>query len=175
MRYRTFPDTDLRVSEVGFGTWTLATGWWGEKTDEEAIAMMRRALDEHGINFFDAADTYGNGRAERQLAEAFRGRRDQVVYATKVGYDIYDETAVAAAARGSRVPAHGRGPLPGAAGDGPHRRAAAAQHKDGARARSGGLGDLSRAAEGRQGPGLGRGFRPGDRLALRSGGALPAG
>src|SRR5690606_31846952 len=96
MRYRTFPDTDIRVSEVSFGTWTLATGWWGEKTDEEAIAMMRRAFDEHGINFFDAADTYGNGRAERQLAEAFRGRRDQVVYATKVGYDIYDEAAVAA-------------------------------------------------------------------------------
>jgi aryl-alcohol dehydrogenase-like predicted oxidoreductase len=37
--------------------------------------MLRRALDEHGVTFFDAADAYGNGRAERQLAEAFRGRR----------------------------------------------------------------------------------------------------
>src|SRR5512132_2494552 len=80
MRYRTFPGTDVSVSEVGFGTWTLATGWWGEKTDDEAVAMMRRALDEHGVNFFDAADTYGNGRSERQLAEAFRGRRHEVVY-----------------------------------------------------------------------------------------------
>ena len=42
-------------------------------------AMLRRALDEHGVTFFDAADAYGNGRAERQLAEAFRGRRDEVV------------------------------------------------------------------------------------------------
>src|SRR3954471_12075625 len=93
MRFRTFPGTSLSVSEVGFGTWTLATGWWGEKTDDEAVALLRRALDEHGITFFDAADTYGNGRSERQLAEAFRGRRQDVVYATKVGYDIYEEAA----------------------------------------------------------------------------------
>src|SRR5471030_1616511 len=93
MKYRLFPGTDVRVSEVGFGTWTIATGWWGEKSDAEAVAMLRHALDQHGITFFDAADTYGNGRAERQLAEAFRGKRDQVVYATKVGYDIYDEVA----------------------------------------------------------------------------------
>lgn len=96
MRYRTFPGTDLRVSEVGFGTWTLATNWWGEKTDEEAVAMLRRSLDEHGVTFFDAADTYGNGRSERQLATAFRGRRQEVVLATKIGYDIYDEAAVQA-------------------------------------------------------------------------------
>ena len=95
MRYRTFPGTTISVSEVGFGTWTISTGWWGEKTDAEAVAMLRRALDEHGVTFFDAADAYGNGRAERQLAEAFRGRRNEVVLATKVGYDIYDEAAVA--------------------------------------------------------------------------------
>ena len=93
MRYRTFPGTNVRVSEVGFGTWTIATGWWGEKTDAEAIAMLRSAHDDHGITFFDAADTYGNGRSERQLAEAFRGKRSSVVYGTKVGYDIYDEAA----------------------------------------------------------------------------------
>src|SRR3954464_14704258 len=95
MRYRTFPGTSVRVSEVGFGTWTVATNWWGEKTDAEAVAMLRRAHDDFGVTFFDAADTYGNGRSERQLAEAFRGRRKDVVYATKVGYDIYDESAQA--------------------------------------------------------------------------------
>src|SRR5215475_2256285 len=93
MRFRTFPGTSISVSEVGFGTWTISTGWWGEKTDDEAVAMLRRALDDHGVNFFDAADAYGNGRSERQIAEAFRGRRDEVVIATKVGYDIYDEEA----------------------------------------------------------------------------------
>jgi len=95
MKYRTFPGTNVTVSEIGFGTWTVSTGWWGEKTDAEAVAMMRRALDEHGMTFFDAADAYGNGRAERQIAEAFRGRRSEVVIGTKVGYDIYDEAAVA--------------------------------------------------------------------------------
>jgi aryl-alcohol dehydrogenase-like predicted oxidoreductase len=95
MKYRVFPGTNVRVSEVGFGTWTIATSWWGEKSDAEAIGMLRSSLDDHGITFFDAADTYGNGRSERQLAEAFRGRRSEVVYGTKVGYDIYDETAQA--------------------------------------------------------------------------------
>jgi aryl-alcohol dehydrogenase-like predicted oxidoreductase len=95
MKYRTFPNTNVTVSEVGFGTWTVSTGWWGEKTDAEAVGMMRRALDEHGVTFFDAADAYGNGRAERQIAEAFRGRRSEIVIGTKVGYDIYDEVALA--------------------------------------------------------------------------------
>jgi aryl-alcohol dehydrogenase-like predicted oxidoreductase len=93
MKYRVFPNTDVRVSEVGFGTWTLSTGWWGDKTDAEAVTMMRRARDEHGITFYDAADAYGNGRAERQIADAFRGRRHEIVIGTKVGYDIYDEEA----------------------------------------------------------------------------------
>ena len=93
MKHRTFPGTSISVSEVGFGTWTISTGWWGEKTDAEAVAMLRRALDDHGVTFFDAADAYGNGRSERQLADAFRGRRQDVVIATKVGYDIYDEAA----------------------------------------------------------------------------------
>jgi aryl-alcohol dehydrogenase-like predicted oxidoreductase len=95
MKYRVFPGTDLRVSDVGFGTWTISTGWWGDKTDAQAVDMLRRALDDHGVTFFDAADAYGNGRAERQLAEAFRGRRSEVVIATKIGYDIYDEAAAA--------------------------------------------------------------------------------
>jgi aryl-alcohol dehydrogenase-like predicted oxidoreductase len=93
MRYRLFPGTDIKVSEVGFGTWTLSTGWWGEKTDDEAVDMLRVAYDKFGVNFFDTADTYGNGRGERQLAEAFRGKRADVVYSTKIGYDIYDPTA----------------------------------------------------------------------------------
>ena len=93
MKYRTFPGTSIRASEIGFGTWTISTGWWGEKTDDEAVGMLRKANSEYGVNFFDTADTYGNGRGERQLAQAFRGRREQVVYSTKIGYDIYDPAA----------------------------------------------------------------------------------
>ena len=103
MQHRKFPGTGVEVSEIGFGTWTLATGWWGEKTDDEAVAMLRRAHDL-GVTFFDAADSYGNGRSERQLATAFRGMRDQVVYGTKIGYDIYDPAAQAARRGQSELP-----------------------------------------------------------------------
>lgn len=94
MKFRTFPNTDLTVSEVGFGVWTVATGWWGEKTDEEAVAMLRRARDL-GITFFDTADTYGNGRGEDLLLQAFGPNPTDVVYATKFGYDIYSDQAEA--------------------------------------------------------------------------------
>jgi aryl-alcohol dehydrogenase-like predicted oxidoreductase len=104
MRYRLFPGTDIKASEVGFGTWTLATDWWGTKTDDEAVAMLRAANSDFGINFFDTADTYGNGRGERQLAQAFRGKRDDVLYSTKIGYDIYDPAAQAARRGQSELP-----------------------------------------------------------------------
>jgi len=88
MKYRTLPNSDVTVSEVGFGLWTTSTGWWGEKSDDDAVAMLQEAL-ELGITTFDAADTYGNGRSEDQLAKAFAHRRGEVVYATKFGYDWY--------------------------------------------------------------------------------------
>lgn len=89
MKYRTYPNSTVTVSEVGFGLWTTATGWWGEMTDDDAVAMLLEARDL-GITLFDAADTYGNGRSEEQLARAFGKRRDEVVYATKFGYDFYN-------------------------------------------------------------------------------------
>jgi aryl-alcohol dehydrogenase-like predicted oxidoreductase len=104
MKTRILPSSGVAVSEVGFGTWTVSTGWWGEKSDADAVTLMRSALDDHGITFFDAADSYGNGRSERQLAEAFRGRRDEVVYGTKIGYDIYDPAAAAARRGQSELP-----------------------------------------------------------------------
>ena len=104
MRYRLFPGTGIKVSEIGFGTWTLSTGWWGEKTDDEAVEMLRAAYADFGINFFDTADTYGNGRGERQLARAFRENRREVVYSTKIGYDIYDPAAQSARRGQSELP-----------------------------------------------------------------------
>lgn len=89
MKYRTYPGTDVTVSEVGFGMWTLAAGWWGEFTDEEAVSLLHRAHDL-GITLYDSSDTYGNGRADELLARAFGDRRDRVVYATKIGYDFYN-------------------------------------------------------------------------------------
>ncbi len=87
MRFRTYKNTDLKVSEVGFGLWTISTGWWGNFTEGEAIALMHKAFDL-GITLFDAADTYGNGLSEEFIAKAFPNQRDQIVIATKVGYDF---------------------------------------------------------------------------------------
>ncbi len=87
MKYRTYKNTDLTVSEVGFGMWTVSTGWWGNFTEGEAIALMHKAFDL-GITLFDAADTYGNGLSEELLAKAFPTRRDDIVIATKIGYDF---------------------------------------------------------------------------------------
>ncbi len=67
--------------------WTISTGWWGHYTEGEAIALMHKAFDL-GITLFDAADTYGNGLSEEYIAKAFPTNRDQIVIATKVGYDF---------------------------------------------------------------------------------------
>src|ERR1700724_1414218 len=87
MRYRSYKNTDLRVSEVGFVLWTVSTGWWGNFTEGEAIALMHKAFDL-GVTLFDAADTYGNGLSEELIAKAFPKQRDEIVIATKVGYDF---------------------------------------------------------------------------------------
>ncbi len=87
MQFRTYRNTDLTVSAVGFGLWTISTGWWGQFTEGEAVALMHRALDL-GVTLFDAADTYGNGLSETLIAKAFPTRRDDIVVATKIGYDV---------------------------------------------------------------------------------------
>lgn len=53
MRFRTYKNTDLTVSEVGFGLWTISTGWWGNFTEGEAIALMHKAFDL-GITLFSS-------------------------------------------------------------------------------------------------------------------------
>src|SRR5437762_14128509 len=87
MRFRTYKNTDLSVSEVGFGLWTISTGWWGNFTEGEAMALMRKAFDL-GVTLFDAADTYGNGLSEELIAKAFSDQRAEIVTATKVAYDF---------------------------------------------------------------------------------------
>lgn len=87
MQRRTLGSSGVEVSAVGFGVWTLATGWWGEYTDDEAVALLRHAR-ERGITFFDTADTYGEGRGEQLLRKAF-GDDPGVQVGTKFGYDIY--------------------------------------------------------------------------------------
>lgn len=88
MRYRTYPGTDLTVSEVGLGAWTLGSDWWGTHSQAECDALLRRAFDL-GVTFIDTGDTYGNGRAEEIIPAALAAERQRLVIATKFGYDIY--------------------------------------------------------------------------------------
>ncbi len=89
MKYRSLGDTGIRVSEVGFGVWTVSTGWWGEVDDQRSVRLLRRAF-EKGIDYFDTADTYGSGKGETLLADAFGGMREEIVISTKIGYDFYN-------------------------------------------------------------------------------------
>jgi len=85
MRYRKFGQSELEVSEIGFGAWTIATDWWG-KVDDKA-GLVHAALDA-GITFFDTAPVYGDdGFGETIVAETL-GARDDIVVTTKCGYDI---------------------------------------------------------------------------------------
>ena len=63
MQYRDFGRTGWKVSEISFGAWAIGSSW-GEVDDEESMAAMQRALDM-GVNLFDTADVYGDGRSER--------------------------------------------------------------------------------------------------------------
>jgi aryl-alcohol dehydrogenase-like predicted oxidoreductase len=85
MQYRRLGKSELVVSEVGFGAWTIATDWWG-RVDDKA-GLVHAALDA-GVTFFDTAPVYGDdGFGETIIAELL-GRRDDVVVTTKCGYDI---------------------------------------------------------------------------------------
>ena len=91
MKYRRLPRTDLDLSEIGFGLWTVSTGWWGKIDERDGIRLLQEAM-EQGITFFDTADTYGKGYGEEILAKALPNRRHGIVIATKFGYDFYDDT-----------------------------------------------------------------------------------
>ena len=83
MEYRELGRTGWKVSEISFGTWAIG-GAWGNVDDKESIAALHRSLDL-GVNFFDTADVYGDGRSERLLAQLRKERRDEFHVATKAG------------------------------------------------------------------------------------------
>ncbi len=98
MRYRTLGRTDIKVSEISFGCWTMGgPNWstvngapigWAEVDEDEVLAGIKAGLDA-GVNHWDNADIYGNGRAERMLGAMLRklgAKRETQVIATKVGH-----------------------------------------------------------------------------------------
>jgi aryl-alcohol dehydrogenase-like predicted oxidoreductase len=86
VKTRSFGTTDLRCSEIGFGTWALGSNWWGKVTSGEGVNLLRSALDR-GITFFDTGNVYGLGANEEIVARALEGvPRESVQISTKFGY-----------------------------------------------------------------------------------------
>jgi aryl-alcohol dehydrogenase-like predicted oxidoreductase len=83
MEYREFGRTGWKVSSIGFGSWAIG-GDWGSVKDTDSLSALNRAI-ELGVNFFDTADVYGDGRSERLLAELRRQHGDDIHIATKAG------------------------------------------------------------------------------------------
>lgn len=83
MKYRPLGRTGWSISEVSFGAWAIGSAW-GSVDDDQAMAALHRALD-NGVNLFDTADVYGNGRSERLLARLRRERSEPFYVFTKAG------------------------------------------------------------------------------------------
>ncbi len=83
MEYRRLGRTELRVSEIGFGTWGIGGGMWRGAKDQESLRALHEAADL-GVNFFDTALVYGNGHSEKLVGRFLRKRRERIYVATKV-------------------------------------------------------------------------------------------
>jgi aryl-alcohol dehydrogenase-like predicted oxidoreductase len=88
MKYRTLGRTGMEVSAYCLGT--MMFGAWGNPDHDDSIRMIHKALDA-GINFVDTADVYSQGESEQIVGQALKGRRDDVVLATKVHYPMGDD------------------------------------------------------------------------------------
>jgi aryl-alcohol dehydrogenase-like predicted oxidoreductase len=103
MLIRTLGKSKLEVSALGMGCWAIGGPWdwaepgqqpsptgWGNTDDTESLRALQTAMDL-GVNFFDTAANYGAGHSEVLLGRAFKGKRDQVVIATKFGHIVNEE------------------------------------------------------------------------------------
>ena len=93
MQTRKLGYTDLHLTTVGLGTWAIGGPWlfgWGAQDDADSIATIQAALDL-GINWIDTAAIYGLGHSEEVVGKAIKGRRDQVIIATKCSR-VWDES-----------------------------------------------------------------------------------
>jgi aryl-alcohol dehydrogenase-like predicted oxidoreductase len=91
MQYRELGRTGWKVSAISFGAWAIG-GTWGAVRDSDSLAALHRALDL-GVNFFDTADVYGDGRSEQLLARLRRERKEPFRVATKAGRRLDPHTA----------------------------------------------------------------------------------
>jgi len=91
MKYRPLGRTGWKVSEISFGAWAIG-GFWGDVSDAEGMGALNTAVDS-GVNFFDTADVYGDGRSERLIAALKKSRKDEIIVATKAGRRLPKQSA----------------------------------------------------------------------------------
>jgi aryl-alcohol dehydrogenase-like predicted oxidoreductase len=91
MQYRALGRTGWKISTVSFGAWAIG-GTWGPVDDKESLAALHKAVD-HGVNFFDTADVYGDGHSERLLKQLRNGYKEKIYIATKAGRRLNPHTA----------------------------------------------------------------------------------
>ena len=83
MKFREFADIGWRVSEIGLGCWAIGSEW-GDVSKEDATEVLKTSLD-NGVNFFDTADVYGDGRSEQFIGELLKSTSEKIYVATKSG------------------------------------------------------------------------------------------
>ncbi|MFS0838834.1 aldo/keto reductase [Paenibacillus sp. 1P03SA] len=96
---KTLGTTAIPLSPLGLGCWAIGGHFtleglpdgWGEVNDDESVMAIQTAV-ERGVTFFDTADAYGTGHSEEVLGRALKGRRSEVVLATKFGYTNNEAT-----------------------------------------------------------------------------------
>lgn len=91
MKYRRLGKTGLNVSEISLGTWQVGGRWGDDFSHSNAERILNFAID-HGVNFIDTADVYGNGESEKAVGKVVRSRSEQVYVATKCGRQLSPHT-----------------------------------------------------------------------------------
>ena len=86
MKSRKFGSIDWQVSEVGLGCWAMGADW-GDVSEDSAKEILKTSFD-NGVNFFDTADVYGDGRSERFVGEFINSTSERIYVATKAGRRI---------------------------------------------------------------------------------------
>ena len=90
MQYRNFSNIGWKVSEIGLGCWAIGSEW-GNVSAEDAREVLKTSLDK-GINFFDTADVYGDGRSEKFVGELIKSTSEKIFVATKSGRRLNPHT-----------------------------------------------------------------------------------
>lgn len=92
MNYRELGKTGFRISEVSLGTWQVGGGWGADFENETADRIINTAID-HGVNFLDTADVYGDGQSEASVSRVVKSRKEEIYVATKCGRRLSPHTS----------------------------------------------------------------------------------